>query len=398
MTERPVVDLTDPAFWADIHTPLNAARDQHPVAMLPNGEPIVLGHPEVTFVLRDPRFRTTDLLARSGLTSGRIHEWWSTVMFSTDPPEHTRLRRLVSRAFTPRSVDALEPVVSAIATSLLEPHLDTGHFDVLHDYAHQLPIRVMSHMLGVPPDDFHSFAEWTTMLGRAFSPVVDDSLRAQLEDAIINLDGYVASLIDHRRTHPNGDLLSQLIATEEGGDRLSRDELVAMVENLLFAGHDTTRGSLSIAVPVLVHHPHQLAALRDDPSRIDRAVEELLRYEPPVMGGAREAAVDVDVAGVAISAGQRVSVAIAAANRDPRVFAQPDRFDIGRTDDAPILSFGQGVHYCLGASLARLETRIGLARLLEACDDITLEHEPVWEPFAAIRHHDAVPITFSRHR
>src|SRR5205823_810528 len=162
--------------------------------------------------------------------------------------------------------------------------------------------------------------------------------------------------IGERRRSPGLDLLSQLIAAEEDGDRLSVDELIAMVENLLFAGHDTTRGLLSITVPLLCEHPEQLARLQSDRPLMPAAVEEILRFEPPVMGGAREAAEAVEIApGVIVGEGQRVSISVAAANRDPRAFHDPDRFDIDRTDTTKLASFGQGIHYCLGAALARAE-------------------------------------------
>jgi cytochrome P450 len=348
------------------------------------------------FVLRDPRFRSTDLLARSGVREGRLHDWWSTVMFSTDPPVHTRLRRLVSRAFTPRAVDDMRPLIEGIADSLLDRVVAHGEMDVLHDFAHHLPVKVIGTMLGVPDDDYPTFASWTTTLGRAFSPVIDAALREQLELAIRGLDDYVGRLIDERRRKPGADLLSQLIAAEEDGDRLSVDELIAMVENLLFAGHDTTRGLLSIALPLLCRHPHQLDRVRADPQLMAAAVEEILRYEPPVMGGAREAAERIELApGVTVDEGERVSISVAAANRDPAAFAQPDRFDIARNDKSKLASFGQGIHYCLGAALARAEAEVALRRLLARCDAIEVTADLEWVPFAPIRHYRSVPIRFT---
>ena len=394
--DLPLVDLRDPDFWSDIHAPLRAARAKFPVAVMPSGELLVLGYDEVMFVLRDPRFRSTDLLARSGVRSGRLHEWWSTVMFSTDPPEHTRLRRLVSRAFTPRAVDDMRPLIEDLADQLLDGVVERGEMDVLHDFAHHLPVKVIGSMLGVPDRDYPTFASWTTTLGRAFSPVIDDALRLQLEQAITGLDDYVGRLIGERRRRPGTDLLSQLIAAEEDGDRLSVDELVAMVENLLFAGHDTTRGLLSIALPLLCAHPEQLERVRSDHHAMPAAVEEILRYEPPVMGGAREAAEPVEIApGIVVGEGQRVSISVAAANRDPRAFHDPDRFDIDRDDTTRLASFGQGIHYCLGAALARAEAEVALRRLLDRCGEIELTSPPQWVPFAPIRHYRSVPIRFT---
>ncbi|MFM8863162.1 MAG: hypothetical protein ACKOIA_12045, partial [Acidimicrobiia bacterium] len=212
VAELPVLDMADPAFWADIHTPLRTARAEAPLARTPSGEVIILGHAEVEQFLRDPRMRTTDLLATNGLTSGPLHEWWSRVMFSTDPPDHTRLRRLVSRAFTPQRIEALEPTIVAIADAVLEPHLERGELDLVADYAHHLPIRVMGHMLAVPDAEFDLFAEWTADLGLVFSAIVDTNLRSRLEGSYLALDDYVRDLIARRRRAPGDDLLSALIA------------------------------------------------------------------------------------------------------------------------------------------------------------------------------------------
>lgn len=397
--DLPVIDMADPGFWSDVHTPLRAALDVAPLARTPSGDVIVLGHAEVEQFLRDPRMRTTDLLATNGLTSGPLHEWWSRVMFSTDPPDHTRLRRLVSRAFTPQRVEAMGPTITAIADAVLAPHLERGEIDLLHDYAHQLPIRVMGHMLAIPDDDFERFADWTADLGLVFSAIVDIDLRARLERSYLALDAYVRELVERRRAAPADDLLSALVAAEEAGDRLSNDELVAMVANLLFAGHDTTRSYLSIALPLLVAHPEQMAALRADPALMSSAAEECLRFEPPVMGSSRTPTVDVEIAGVTLPAGVAVSVSLPAANRDRRAFDGPDRFDVTRfaaADHRPaaIASFGHGVHFCLGAALARAEGRIGIERALTLLDGLEITEPLRWVPWAHIRRYERVPARF----
>lgn len=398
--DLPVIDMIDPNFWADIHGPLRVARDTHPVARTRGGEIIVLGHAEVEQLLRDPRMRTTDLLASNGLDSGPIHDWWSRVMFSTDPPDHTRLRRLVSRAFTPLRVQQLEPTITRIADEVLAPHLERGEIDLLGDYAHHLPIRVMGHMLAIPDDEYEGFASWTADLGLTFSAIVDLELRSRLEVSLRSLEEYVRALIERRRRTPGDDLLSALIAAEESGDRLSNDELVAMVANLLFAGHDTTRSFLSISLPLLLAHPDELRRLRAEPTLIGSAVEECLRFEPPVMGSARAPAEDIELAGIRLVTGAHVSVSLPAANRDPRAFTHPDRFDIARFSDgvAPrppaISSFGQGVHFCLGAALARAEGRIGLERALTLLPELEITEPLRWVPYAHIRRYERVPARF----
>ena len=396
----PKLDMGDPRFWDDIHTPLRTAREQGVFASSPSGDLIALGHHEVEQILRNPKMEATDLLARSGLTSGPLHDWWSQVMFSTNPPEHTRLRRLVSRAFTPRRMEELRPTITTIAEGLLRPHLDRGEIDLLHDYAHHLPIRVMGSLLAIPEDDYDTFATWTADLGFTFSSFVDAELRQRLESSIVALDAYVRGLVEQRRTHPGDDLLSALVAAEEAGDRLSNDELVAMVANLLFAGHDTTRSFLSIALPLLLDHPDQCARLLADPSLINSATEECLRFEPPVMGSARQPAEDIEIAGVVLAAGVPVSVSLPAANRDGSVYADPDTFDIGRfTVDEPrpaaIASFGHGVHFCLGAALARAEGQIGIDRALRMLPGLEVTEDLRWIPYAHIRRYERVPARFT---
>lgn len=399
IADLPVLDMADPAFWVDIHTPLRRTRQEAPAARTPAGDLIVLAHRLVERILRDPRLGTTDLLARSGLTSGPLHDWWSRVMFSTDPPDHTRLRRLVSRAFTPRRMEQLRPTITRIADSILDDHVETGEIDLLHDYAHHLPIRVMGDMLAIPDVDYPIFADWTADLGLTFSSFVDPSLRTRLESSIVALDAYVRHLIDERRTAPGDDLLSALVEVEENGDRLSPDELVAMVANLLFAGHDTTRSFLSIALPLLLDNPDQVGLLHERPELIESAVEECLRFEPPVMGSGRQPFEAVEIEGLRLERDVPLSFSFPAANRDPEAFVDPERFDITRFADAQhrpaaIASFGHGVHFCLGAALARAEGQVGIARALARLPDLEIVEPLMWVPYAHIRRYERVPARF----
>jgi cytochrome P450 len=399
----PELDLRDPAFWADPHAPLAAALAEAPVARLGGGSLMVLGHPEVLQVLRDPALGTVNLLARAGIVDGPLAAWWSRVMFSTDPPEHTRLRRLVSHAFTPRRVAALEPVIEAIVADVLDdleraavdrPDRTTAPVDLVAGFAHLVPLRTMAHILAIEPEHQATFAEWTSALGLVFSAVMPAPLRAQLEQTVVALERYVNELVEERRRVPGDDLLSALVAAEEDGDRLSRDELVALVGNLLFAGHDTTRSLLSIAPVVLDAHPDQRARAVDDPERWPAVVDEVLRYEPPVLGTARRVLHDTTLAGIALPAGTELATNLLAANRDPRAFADPHRFDIdrfsGERTSPPIVSFGAGVHYCLGAALARLEATVALRALYRRFPDLQVVEAPQWVPFASIRRYERV--------
>ena len=383
MNELAVVDLTDPAFWSNPYPVLAEARNQHPLARGVDGSLIALSFDAVESVLRDPRFLTTDLLAPRGITEGPIADWWGQVMFSANPPEHTRLRRLVSRAFTPRAVESLRPRVVQITEDLLDGFRGPTA-DLVVEFAHELPIRVMAAMLGVPSGDHHRFAAWTADLGLVFSSVHTPELLDRLEAAINGLNQYVAELIADRRAQPGDDMLSGLIAAEADGDALSEAELVAMVENLLFAGHDTTRSMLMIGAALLLSHPDQRAMLSNDPTLAAQAVDEILRYEAPVLGSGRDAAEPFDLFGVPVAAGETVTTMSLAANRDPDAFDDPDRFDI-RRPGGKLMSFGQGIHYCLGAALARLEGQVAFPMLLARFPEMELAAEPVWVPYASIR-------------
>lgn len=424
LAELPVVDPSDPRFWQDVHGPLAAALERSPVARTPEGARLVLGAAEVEQVLRDPRMRTVDLLARGGITDGPLHEWWSKVMFSTDPPEHTRLRRLVSRAFTPRRVDELRPTVEALAHELAADVRSAtaggATVDLIEAFAHRLPIRVMASMLAIPAGDEEQFARWTADLGLVFSTLVDPGLRARLEATILQLGDYTRGLVERRRADPGEDLLSALIAVEDDGPpadaagpsegRLRPDELVAMVQNLLFAGHDTSRSLLQIAAWIALRDGGRLGrSLLVDDTEAGGAtaaafVEEVLRVEPPVFGSARCPTTDLDLGGVVLPAGPPVSVALPAANRDPRRYPDPHRFDPDRfvpvagvaALPAPILSFGGGVHHCLGAALARAEATIALPILLRAVPGLELAEEPRWVPYAHIRRFERLLVRAGR--
>lgn len=394
VSDLPHIDFGAPSFWADPHPVLAEAMAVAPVARLGGGGLMVLGYPEVQQVLRDARLGTVDLLARVGIVDGPLAAWWSKVMFSTDPPEHTRLRRLVSRAFTPRRVAELEPVVARIVAEVLdelerEACAGAEPLDLVAGFAHVVPLRVMSHILAVPRDEQDRFAGWTSTLGLVFSSVMPPELRRTLEETIVALDGFVTELVAGRRRDPGDDLLSALVHAEEDGDRLSREELVALVGNLLFAGHDTTRSMLSIGPAVLAAHPDQVASLQADPEQWPAAVDEILRFEPPVLGTARRALAPTSIAGIDVPAGTELATNLLAANRDPRAFTDPHRFDIARGGE-PIASFGAGVHHCLGAALARLEGRVALRALVERFPGFEVVERPAWVPYASIRRYERV--------
>ena len=386
----PTLDLTVPEFWQDIHTPIAAAMEESALAGTTDGGTYVLRHAAVDAVLKNPRFVAADLLGMMGMTSGAVWEWWQKVMFSRNPPEHTRLRRLVSKAFTVGSIERLRPWTRSMVEGLLAPAFETGHFDAMMGLGHEVPSRVMARLLGIPDGDREMFSGWTTDIGLAFGAAFDPAVRLQVEAALSNLNDYVLGLLERRRAEPGEDLLSQLLAVEEGGDRLSYDELVALVENLLFAGHDTTRSAIAILVMLFAEHPDRLELVRADRSLVPSAVEEVLRYEAVSFTTSRQAAEDVEVAGYLIPAGMPVALCLPAASRDPRRYDNPDVFNVRRQNVQPPV-FGAGIHYCIGAPLARMEMQETLAVLLDRCSALHVEGRPEWTPFAHVRRMETLP-------
>lgn len=384
INQLPVLDLNDPDFWQDIHTPLAAAMEVAPLCNTTDGVLYAMHASVVDTVLKEPQFLAADLLAMMGMNSGPVWEWWQSVMFSKNPPEHTRLRSLVSRAFTPKSVEALRPAIRRRAEEILLPALRAGSLDAQGDLGHRLPLAVMSDFLGIPEADRNLFADWTTDLGLAFSAALDPAVKTQVEKALSQLEQYVTALIADRRKNPGSDFLSALIAAEEGGDRLSTVELITMVENLMFAGHDTTRGGLAAMLLLMAQNPEQFAKVKANPSLVPGAVDETLRYEAITFSTSRLASVDVEIGGVSVPAGQTVGVCLPAASRDPRRYDDPHAYDVTRKDVRPP-TFGAGVHYCLGAALARAEMEEALSIVLENCSGVEVAEPVRWMPLAHIR-------------
>jgi cytochrome P450 len=358
-----------PAIRDDPFGHFAEARARCPVqkARLADGHPawVVLGYDAARRALNDPRI-SKDMLAALAddgdvVAEGLPGPEFSRHMLNVDPPDHTRLRRLVSRAFTPSRVAALEPAVRAIAGNLLDELDDAGPdatVDLIEGYAYPLPFRVIGELLGIPPADRPRLHAWFGVLltGWAGDPPAE-AVRAS--------DGIVAclrELVEDKRRHPADDLVSVLVAAED--DALSTQELLSSLFQLIVAGHDTTASLIGNGVVALLDHPGQLQALLDDPGRLPAAVDELIRFTAPVPHATfRVTAEPVTLDGVQIPAHEQVLVCLGSANRDPDRFPAPDVLDIGR-GDGPNLGFGHGIHYCLGAPLARLEARVAFEELL----------------------------------
>jgi cytochrome P450 len=347
--------LTDPD---EAHRVIAQARSVAPIAIGPHG-PEVLSYELVHTVLRDNRFITAHGLGLDlqGITSGPLWDRATTNILGLDGAEHHRLRRLVSKAFAPRGAERLRARILEVITGLVEPLTAVGRCDIVSDIARRYPTPVICALLGAPAEDWRLFSDWTDDIKKLFDWNVANDGPAILA-AWDQLDAYLENLVARRRASLTDDLISDLIRGEDPsfpGDRLTHDEVLMLCATLLGAGTDTTRNQLAAAVQVLSAHPDQWALLAEHPELATNAVHELMRYYPIIFGTIRRAAQDIDLAGVCIPAGTLVLANTAAANRDADVYADPDRVDITRGDPPPMLTFGGGVHYCLGAHLARLE-------------------------------------------
>lgn len=377
----------------------------------PIGVWLLSGHAEVNRLLRDPRLSNREshidlntlhlgpvrrLLGRSDATeTGPFFERVPNLLLFLDPPEHTRVRRLVSRAFTLRRVQQLEPRIQAIADELLDPIEAAGRCELMADFAYPFPARVICELIGVPTDEAHRIIEHAPALagGLEPGPLLTVAARDAANRAIVELVDYVRDLIERRRHHPDDALLSSLLHAEDG-ERLAEDELVSLVLLLLIAGHETTANLLGNAMVALANNPQQAKELCADPEFDENAVEELLRFDSPVQLTMRIATEPVDVDDRTIQPGSVVILCTGAANHDSREFARPDQLDWHREQN-PHLAFGGGIHYCLGAQLARTEARIGLRSILSRLGIPKLERRPARRPSFTIRGLNRLDLTFA---
>jgi cytochrome P450 len=384
-----------PEFIADPYPFYHRLRAEDPVHQSPMGFWVLTRYDDVAGMLRDPRF------GRKGferLLAARFGEaGFDMSMLFRDPPDHTRLRTLVSKAFTPRVVEQMRSHIQQIVDGLLEAVQPKGAMDVVADLAYPLPVTVICEMLGVPDDDRERFREWTVDIARSLDAIALPTGPEVIERGLAArhaLAGYFRILIAERRRQPRGDLLSELIAAEEQGDRLTEGELMATILLLFVAGHETTVNLIGNGTLALLRHPDQLRRLRDDPSLIPGAVEELLRYDGPVQRTGRSCSAEVELGGRTIPENSVVLGIIGAANRDPAVFPDPDRLDVARAENRH-LAFGWGIHFCLGASLARLEGQIAFGTVLRRLPRLALATAaPEWRQASALRGLKALPVTF----
>lgn len=409
---QPNVNIVSADFKANPYPFYARLRAEAPVYQvnLPNNiwvkQPawLITRYDDVALVLKDPRFAKDKRNALTPEQMGRL-PWMPSMfkplernMLDQDEPDHKRLRSLVHQAFTPPLIEQMRTRIQTLADELLDSVQNQGGMDVIRDYALLIPTTIIAEMLGVPVADRRKFSRWSNT---AISATASKLGMVAMIPSLMALMRYIRTLIKARRANPQDDLISALVQAEEAGDQLSEDELVAMVFLLLLAGHETTVNLIGNGTLALLQHPDQMIRLRNDPTLIKSAVEELLRYGSPVETATeRFAREDVTIAGVTIPRGSLVFAVIASANRDERQFANPDTLDIAREPNKH-LAFGLGIHYCLGAPLARLEGQIAVNTLLRRIPDMQLIGSPEalrWRPGLMLRGLKALPVTFAAQR
>jgi len=397
-------NLSAPDVIADPYPYFHQLRAEDPVHWNPLwGGWILTRHDDVQASFQDRRLSADRMSpfmaglkkeeARELQPSYQIFSKW---MVFTDPPQHTRLRMLVNKAFTPRRVESLRPRIQAIVDELLDRVIPAGRMELIHDFAYLLPVTVIAELLGVPARDHENIKKWSdeiTLFIFGAIGVPDRRQRAQL--AMLELANYLKAVIAERRQQSQDDLISALIAAQEQDDALTDDEIVSTCALVLFGGHETTTNLISSSVHALLKNPEQRQKLAENPSLISTAVEEFLRYDGPSKSMVRLALEDFELRGKQIKKGQRLLLIQSAANHDPERFADPDSLDITRQPN-PHVAFGYGIHFCLGAPLARVETAITINTILQRLPKLRLTADALeWHPTIVSRALKALPVAFS---
>jgi cytochrome P450 len=355
----------------------------------------LLGHDLVRTILRDPRLVPPPglTLEPQGITSGPLWDRVVKSLLSINGEDHARLRRLVSKAFTPRAVGRLDGTITRIINELIDPLAAAGRCEIVADIARPYPIPVICELLGAPREDWHLFSDWADSFFKTFGWNVAED-QPEILRAWGELDDYIDAMVAERRRSLTDDLLSEMIRAEDDGDRLSIEELRMLAGGILMAGTDTTRNQLAAAIDVFCDHPDQWELLGQHPELAMNAVEEAMRHSPVVFGAMRTTTEELEIEGVAISAGAFVMVNTASANRDPRIYDEPERFDITRAGAAPMQTFGAGAHYCLGANLARRELAEALVVMSRRMRNIRRAGPAPWKPIVAITGPAVLPVEF----
>jgi cytochrome P450 len=398
-TDEALFNPLTPEFHANPYPFYQRMRETDPVHLSPLGLWVLTRYDDCVTSLRDPRFGRDGFEAILSAQYGEESETGRLPrsMLFRDPPDHTRLRSLVNRAFTPRVIEGMRGQIQAVVDRLLDQVARRGHMDVIADLAYPLPVTVICDMLGVPVGDHEQMRDWSSDIIRSLDAIgipSDDSVVERGRVGRRGIADYFRALLPERRRQPRADLLSSLIAVEEQGDRLTEGELLATCVLLFIAGHETTVNLIGNGLLALLRHPEELERLRSGPGLIGSAVEELLRFDSPVQRTARITSAEVEVGGKTLPPGAFVVTAIGAANRDPRHFPDPDRLDIGRSDNRHI-AFGFGIHFCLGAPLARVEGQLALGTLMRRMPKLRLASPDLeWRESSTLRGLKALPVEF----
>ncbi|MGA1074782.1 MAG: cytochrome P450 [Ilumatobacteraceae bacterium] len=404
MTTGPLWNPSDPAFRADPHPAYDVLRSTAPAHRSSRYQVVLTRYSDVFAVLRSNEVsRDIDANALLDDTDERAvrrrtrRRGGAKSILNLDPPDHTRLRRLVSQAFTPRAIEALRPRIEAMVDEVLDQAAAGGAIELIDDLAFPVPFRVISELLDMPTDRADELRDWSQTLTASLEPVatIDDFDAA--DAAIGQLVPYLIEIIEDRRRRPGDDLLSALLAVEDDGDTLSPAELISFVVLLYVAGHETTVNLIGNGMLALLRHPDQLSAWRRDPSLDATAVDELLRYDGPVQHTVRVAMrpmtfADADGSEVEVAPGETLLTVLGAANHDPDVFADPHSLRLDRPTAGRQVAFAAGIHYCPGASLAKREAGIAITRLIRRFDRIELAGEPTWRDRLTIRGVDHLPL------
>lgn len=380
-------DPTDPLFLADPYPTLSALRERTPVFHEERLDRwFVTRHEDVRACLRDKRLgrNFTHVGSRAEfkatLPDDRWEAFWDVERYSLlwlEPPDHTRIRKLVAAAFTPRSVASLREPAERLALELIEPLVATGRMELLADFAQPYSIGVICSMLGVPTDRERDLLDWSHAIVKMYEFDTTEEQALAAEHASHAFRAYIHELIDERRREPRDDMVTALVEARVDGGSLSTEEIVSTVVLLLNAGHEATVNTLGNGITALMHHPEQWRRLVDGEVEAAPAVEELIRFDPPLQLFERWVLEEgVEVGGVPVPRGEQLALLFGSANRDPRVFTEPDRFDVGRENADRHIGFGGGIHVCIGAPLARIELEVALRTLVSHCPDLELVAEP----------------------
>ncbi|MFZ4809856.1 MAG: cytochrome P450 [Ilumatobacteraceae bacterium] len=397
----------DPAFRADPYPFYDRLRDEDPVHETPFGYTVLTRYEDVARALRGAEFgRDIEALTpppddpirlqrRERFQRRRAEGRAAKTILNLDPPDHTRLRRLVTLAFTPSAIERLRPRVQQLVDDVLDVAAERGSIELVDELAFTVPFQVISDLLDLPTDRSDDVREWSQCLTAGLEPTADEATLDASESAAALMGDYLREVVAHRREHLGDDLLSALIMVEEGGDRLSTPELLSFVTLLYVAGHETTVNLIGNGTLALLRHPDELRRWANDPSLDANAVDELLRYDGPVQQTVRVPTQVVHFGDVVVQPGSMVMTVLGAANHDPTVFDDPHTLRLDRPNASRHLAFAAGVHYCLGASLAKLEAQVAIGSLIRRFPDVQLAGTPTWRDRITIRGVDHLPLTLA---